>query len=75
MLQVAHETWVLSMRHYHQQKLAYLRDWNNHYKELQGKVKGALTDYMDKMAVREAGQVAMETHAALCKQLHEKVFP
>lgn len=73
MLQVDHETWVLSMRHYHQQRSAYLRDWNTHYKELQGKVKGALADYMDKMEVREAGQVAMETQAALCKQLNEKV--
>lgn len=61
------------MQRYHRQREAYHRDWLTQHNGLVVKVQNALEDYAREMAMKEAGQVAMETQLALCKRLHHKV--
>jgi hypothetical protein len=70
---VEHETWYLSVLHYHRQRDTYVRDWLAHRSELEVKVQSALAEYAREMAVREAEQVAVEAQLALCRKLHHKV--
>ena len=71
--QVDHETWYLSVSHYQRQQNAYLRDWHNHYAELQVKVGSVLEEFARAMAEKAAGLEAKDAQRHLCKQLHEKV--
>ena len=50
-----------------------MRDWATQYKGLEVRVQAALDEYNQKMAVRAASQAAMDTQAALCRDLQDKV--
>lgn len=72
--QVDHETWYLSVSHYQRQQNAYLREWHNHYTELQIKVGSVLEEFAHAMAEKAIGLKAKDAQRRLCTQLHEKVW-
>ena len=72
-IQVVHESWSTAVAHYHTQRRAYLKSWQQHRAELQDKVAAINGAAWEAHTMEEGVRRGREEQQRSCRELLEKV--